>query len=46
MPMHDWKRVPPPIYHHFHEQWTISICDALNAGLLPLPQTGDQPPGH
>jgi hypothetical protein len=33
--MHDWKRVPPTIYHHFHQQWTISICDALNAGLLP-----------
>ena len=35
MPMHDWKRVPPTIYHHFHQQWTISICNALNAGLLP-----------
>ncbi len=35
MPMHDWKRVPDAIYHHFHQQWTISICDALNAGLLP-----------
>ncbi len=35
MPMHDWKRVPPTLYHHFHQQWTISICDALNAGLLP-----------
>ncbi len=35
MPMHDWKRAPPTIYHHFHQQWTISICNALNAGLLP-----------
>ena len=35
MPMHDWTRVPPTIYHHFHQRWTISICDALNAGLLP-----------
>lgn len=35
MPMHDWKRVPGPIYHHFHQRWRISICDALNAGLLP-----------
>jgi hypothetical protein len=35
MPMHDWKRVPPTIYHHFLQRWTISICDALNAGLLP-----------
>lgn len=33
--MHDWKRVPPTIYHHFHQRWTISICDRLNAGLLP-----------
>ena len=35
MPMHDWKGVPATIYHHFHQQWTIAICDALNAGLLP-----------
>jgi hypothetical protein len=35
MPMHDWKRVPATIYHHFHQQWTIAICDAFNAGLLP-----------
>ena len=35
MPMHDWKRVSAAIYHHFHQQWTIAICDALNAGLLP-----------
>ena len=33
--MHEWKRVPPSIYHHFHQGWTISICDALNSGLLP-----------
>ena len=33
MPMHHWKRVPPAIYHHSHQQWTISICDALNGGL-------------
>src|SRR5579863_5458840 len=35
MPMHDWKQVPATIYHHFHQRWTISICDALNGGLLP-----------
>lgn len=35
MPMHDWKRVPATIDHHFHQQWTIAICNALNAGLLP-----------
>jgi hypothetical protein len=33
--MHDWKRVPATIYHHFHQRWTIAICDALNAGILP-----------
>jgi Protein of unknown function (DUF4058) len=35
MPIHEWRRVPATIYHHFHQRWTISICDALNAGLLP-----------
>jgi hypothetical protein len=35
MPMHDWKRVPPTIYHHFHQRWTIAICDSLNSGVLP-----------
>lgn len=35
MPMHDWKKVAATIYHHFHQRWTISICDALNGGLLP-----------
>ncbi len=23
------------MFHHFHQRWTIAICDALNAGLLP-----------
>ena len=35
MPMHNWKRVPATIYHHFHQRWTIAICDSLNAGMLP-----------
>lgn len=35
MPMHDWTNVEPTIYHHFHQQWSIAICNALNAGLLP-----------
>jgi hypothetical protein len=35
MPMHDWKRVPATLYHHFHQQWTIAICNTLNAGILP-----------
>ena len=35
MPMHDWTQVEPTIYHHFHQQWTVAIADALNVGLLP-----------
>ena len=35
MPMHDWTRVEPTIYHHFHQRWAAAITDALNAGLLP-----------
>ena len=35
MPMHDWTHVEPTIYHHFHQTWSVEICDSLNAGLLP-----------
>lgn len=35
MPMHDWTRVEPTIFHHFHQRWSVAIADALNAGLLP-----------
>ena len=35
MPVHDWSRVPAGLFHHFHRQWTVSICDALNSGRLP-----------
>jgi hypothetical protein len=35
MPIHDWSRVENSVYHHFHQRWTISICDSLNSGLLP-----------
>ena len=35
MPIHDWKRVDTNVYHHFHQRWTMSICDALNSGVLP-----------
>ena len=37
MPIHDWTRVGAGTYHNFHQNWTIRICDALNAGLLPRP---------
>jgi Protein of unknown function (DUF4058) len=35
MPIHDWSRVDANVYHHFHQQWTIAISNALNAGVLP-----------
>jgi hypothetical protein len=35
MPMHDWKRVEPGIYHAFHHEWISEISRALNRGLLP-----------
>jgi hypothetical protein len=34
MPIHDWARVDPNLFHHFHRNWTAAICDALNSGLL------------
>jgi len=37
MPIHDWARVDADLFHHFHRCWTVSICDALNGGLLPTP---------
>ena len=33
--MHDWSRVVPNVYHHFHQRWAIAISDRLNAGMLP-----------
>lgn len=35
MPMHDWSRVDPSLYHDFHQCWTVRLCDRLNAGILP-----------
>jgi hypothetical protein len=35
MPMHDWTRVEPDIYHAFHQTWAGRIMEALNAGILP-----------
>ncbi len=35
MPIHDWPRVDPGIFHDFHQAWTIEIRNALNGGLLP-----------
>lgn len=35
MPMHDWSRVQPGVYHSFHVLWLSAITNRLNAGLLP-----------
>jgi hypothetical protein len=35
MPLHDWSRVPPGLFHDFHQTWAIQIKLALNAGILP-----------
>jgi hypothetical protein len=35
MPIHDWTRVHANRFHDFHQSWTIAICNALNAGVLP-----------
>lgn len=35
MPIHDWTRVDAGLFHHFHQEWTITLCNALNAGGLP-----------
>ena len=35
MPIHDWTRVKPGIFHHFHLEWISSLATAFNSGLLP-----------
>jgi len=34
MPVHDWTRVDAGLFHHFHQMWTGTLCNALNAGIL------------
>lgn len=49
MPVHDWSRVDANVFHHFHQRWTIAICDSLNAGLLPAGYSAlveQHTPGH
>jgi hypothetical protein len=36
MPIHDWTRVDAGLFHAFHQSWIISLCNELNAGVLPL----------
>src|SRR4051812_4431748 len=35
MPIHDWSRAPVGLFHHFHQTWSVALCDALNGGALP-----------
>ncbi|MFO0847037.1 MAG: DUF4058 family protein [Gemmataceae bacterium] len=35
MPMHDWTRVEPGIYHDFHTLWLTEVRRELNRGVLP-----------
>jgi hypothetical protein len=35
MPVHDWTRVDAGLFHAFHQSWTVTLCNALNAGGLP-----------
>jgi Protein of unknown function (DUF4058) len=35
MPIHNWTRVDSGLFHHFHQDWTVLLCNALNLGGLP-----------
>jgi len=35
VPIHNWKKAPPGLFHHFHQQWTGELCRKLNKGILP-----------
>jgi hypothetical protein len=35
MPIHDWTRMQPGDFHHFHQGWISNIANALNGGGLP-----------
>jgi hypothetical protein len=35
MPIHDWTRVIPAIFHHFHHDWLTTLKRSLNGGVLP-----------
>lgn len=35
MPVHDWTRLTPGDFHHFHQGWITNIANALNQGGLP-----------
>src|SRR5713226_3530395 len=35
MPVHDWSRVRPGIFHAFHQAWIFALQAAMNRSLLP-----------
>jgi hypothetical protein len=35
VPIHEWTRVDPGIFHAFHHDWITEVSRALNRGLLP-----------
>jgi hypothetical protein len=35
MPLHDWTKVEPGVFHDFHQSWLVEIRTALNKKLLP-----------
>ena len=35
MPMHDWTRVTPGLFHDFHQAWSADIRRVLNTSVLP-----------
>jgi Protein of unknown function (DUF4058) len=35
MSVHNWQKVYAGLFHHFHQSWTMRICDALNQGIMP-----------
>ncbi len=37
MPIHDWSRVDPGVFHDFHLIWIARLRNLLNAELLPRP---------
>lgn len=42
MPLHDWKRVPAGLFHHFYQHWDASPEElrlAVETGIVPQPDT-------
>lgn len=37
MPLHDWTRVPPCVFHDFSQSWIVAISRALNRLFPPFP---------